>query len=384
MVTPAQKEICSILSKNLFASDCVAAAGSDIAGQVLSEASAQAVLPLVAGEFSSCSAAAKAQIRAVIAKNMHIIYEHTELHELLTANRIPYVILKGSASASYYPNPILRTMGDVDFLVNPDDFSRAQELLESIGFVPENDYGAIHQAFRREGSVWELHRSVNGIPEGETGNLLRSYLADIMDTAAERRTEYGSIRVPDSFHHGLILLLHTASHLTGEGIGLRHLCDWAVFVNSMDDAAFSALFQEKLRACGLWQFARVLTQLSTRFLGLPEKAWAGSCSDALLAALMEDIFTGGNFGQKDADRSGQIKYISNRGEGTVDGKNTVFQLWNTIGKKAASEQISRLAVIRHYLALVASGKRKADSLRTLSAAAQRKRIYAELALFIRD
>ena len=41
--------------------------------------------------------------------------EHGELHEWMTANDVPYVAIKGLASARYYPEPNLRLMDDVDF-----------------------------------------------------------------------------------------------------------------------------------------------------------------------------------------------------------------------------------------------------------------------------
>jgi hypothetical protein len=40
-----------------------------------------------------------------IASNMRVNYEHSELHSLMSQAGIPYVILKGVASASYYPEP---------------------------------------------------------------------------------------------------------------------------------------------------------------------------------------------------------------------------------------------------------------------------------------
>lgn len=97
--------------------------------------------------------------------------------------------------------------------------------------------------------------------------------------------------------------------------------------------------------------------------------------------LMEDIFSGGNFGQKDADCPGQIKYISNRGERTVDSKSPILQLWNTIGKKAEAEQKSRITVLTEYAGMLLKGTRKMDSRKTLSDAKQRKRLYVQLRLY---
>lgn len=49
--------------------------------------------------------------------NLRVSWEHNELDRLMKSAKIPYVILKGCASALYYPRPAERVMGDVDFLV---------------------------------------------------------------------------------------------------------------------------------------------------------------------------------------------------------------------------------------------------------------------------
>lgn len=381
MITPIQNQILTILSGTLFASGVSADVRcGDIAeiDRLLEEASAQAVLPLLAGAFKGVPAAKK-QMNAVLTRNMNIIYEHTELHELLSQNNILYVVLKGCASASYYDDPVLRIMGDVDFLVNPQDVARAGALLESIGFerAAEDDDAGIHIAYHREASVWELHRSINGIPSGMCGDFVKFYLSDIIDTSVDCETSCGTIRIPDSFHHCLILLLHTASHLTSEGIGLRHLCDWAVFANKVNVEQWKT----ELQNCGLWDFARILTLVSMKYLGLLGQPWAGITNEALLEGLISDILEGGNFGQKDSDRPGQIKYINNRGERTVDRKNAIVQLWDTIGKKAKAERKPRVGVVVSYLKMVANGKRKLDNGKTVAAANQRKKLYADLHLY---
>lgn len=93
--------------------------------------------------------------------------EHGELHELMTANNMPYVAMKGLASAMYYPEPNLRSMGDVDFLVYPEDLKKAGKLLESARFTIDHgeEEESKHIAYHRPPmSVWEMHRNVNGMP----------------------------------------------------------------------------------------------------------------------------------------------------------------------------------------------------------------------------
>jgi hypothetical protein len=127
--------------------------------------------------------------------NLRVDYEYTEMHSILAEAGIPYVSLKGVASASYYPEPELRMMGDVDFLVRREDVARTGRLLESSGFERESGQDGrdgktdgIHTGYHRTAadganiSSWELHWSVNGIPDGEAPEeLLGAMICDIFD-----------------------------------------------------------------------------------------------------------------------------------------------------------------------------------------------------------
>jgi hypothetical protein len=136
----------------------------------------------------------------VVASNMRINYEHTELDSMMKTAGIPYVILKGAASANYYPEPNLRTMGDVDFLVYKADFNRVCLLMESAGFNRLEETDA-HIAYKRStGGVWEAHWQMSGIPQGGAGCIVHNALDNMIETGCE--SENGVL--PDDLHHGWI------------------------------------------------------------------------------------------------------------------------------------------------------------------------------------
>ena len=384
------------------------------AGQLMplvDESKAQAVYPLAfstldsqlqekltAEQYADCS---EEFFRYAIAGTQNFA-EHSELHELMTANKMPYVAIKGLASARYYPEPNLRSMGDVDFLVAKENVSQAGKLLESIGFAVdhgEEDDG-IHIAYTRPPmSIWELHHSVNGIPNNEIGELIREEMDKAIPTAEVTEVDGSICRLPDKLHHGLIILLHTASHLTSEGVGLRHLCDWVVFASTLSDAEFREIFEKKLKCFGLWRFAQALTLLGIRYLGASKRVWAleaiegHKLDDSTLEGLMNDILSGGNFGTKDMNRYREIKYISDRSDGTV-GKSGILRQgfktmndkvrrdYKTLGKHKALLPVGYLAEGGKYIGMLLTGKRKSSNTKQMfKEAAERKRIYSALNLF---
>lgn len=334
----------------------------------------------------------------IIAKNIRVEYAHNEVHSVLSKNNISYVVLKGVASASYYKEPILRMMGDVDVLVRPEDIAQVDKLLKSIGFVTSDDINGddMHIGYKRkDGISCELHRRIGWAPDNNVGNVINTYLNDIFENSVEYKTSNGSCIVPNKFHHGFILLLHTATHLTHEGVGLRHLCDWAVFVNSFSNEQFVSLFEKPLKETGLWRFAQLLTLCCIKYLGCDKKEWTGEADDSLLEGIITDILNGGNFGVKDADRYSQIKYISDRKEGSVSKKSTASQLLFSINQKTKKEfkfvnkskfllPVGWVCTISKYFYMVIMGKRQLDSLATIKGAKQRKTIYDEFQLFEND
>ena len=322
---------------------------------------------------------------------------HTEVGELMDKYGIPYCIMKGVASASYYPEPSLRTMGDVDLIVNQEDVEKARSAIESIGYsTDEMDFKGKHIGYKREPlDILELHRSVNGVPNGKIGELISQDIQQLYKNTVEL-DDFARCRIPNQYYHGLIMLLHMISHMTSEGIGLRHLCDWAVFVNSISNNEFIILFSEKLNSFGLWRFAQIMTATSEKYLGIEHKEWIESAEldDDLLEDVITDILNGGNFGKKDLNRYREIKYISNRNERTVDSKSVLLQAFDAVNKKACDDfrfigkhrlllPIGWLAEGGKYFGLLVTGKRKSKGTsKMLKEAAKRKNIYSTMELFV--
>lgn len=325
-----------------------------------------------------------------LAQNINISMAHCSLHSLLTENGIPYVILKGCASAFYYPQPTSRAMGDVDFLVAREDVLRVGQVLLENGFRKTEEETGYHQAFRKDGVSYELHFEVNGIPEGEVGNIIKTHLEDTVKTGRPADIRFGKIMLPDDFHHGLIILLHNARHMVSSGLGLRHLCDWAVFVNRIPD--FPALFEVPLRKMGLWIYACQMTALCCRYLGLPGQDWCGTWKDDLMDAMIEDIVGAGNFGRKREDGR-DSKLIGNVSSGGVSRRSMLGQLfrymsedtkkhWPAARKCKLLLPIGWICYAGRYLVRMARGERKMINVRVLVGNARnRKSLYSQLKLF---
>ncbi|MBQ6885878.1 MAG: nucleotidyltransferase family protein [Clostridia bacterium] len=393
-----QTILLDLCAKSLFDKDVTIPDELDCS-ELIEESKTQTVFPCCYSLIKDkCDDAHGKTFSQIIAKNIRVEYAHNEVHRVLSENNIPYVILKGVASASYYKEPMLRMMGDVDVLVRPNDIAKADKLLNSIGFITTDDIDSddMHIGYKRkDGVACELHRKIGWAPNNSIGDIIKEYFNDIYDKSQEYKTSNGGCIVPCKFHHGLILLLHTATHITHEGVGLRHLCDWAVFANSFSNEEFINTFEKPLKEMGLWRFAQLLTLCCVQHLGCDEKAWAGQADDDLIDGIVSDILNGGNFGNKDTDRYNQIKYISDRKDGTTAKKNPILQLFDSINEKTKKEfkfvnksklflPLGWLFTVVRYIYMVIVGKRTLDGVSTVSEAKKRKDIYNAFKLYEND
>lgn len=245
-------------------------------------------------------------------QNEQLLHEQAAVLEALDG--MSYVILKGSSSAMYYPRPELRCAGDIDLLLAPNDLDRAEAILIDRGYQPPNEDHPFHRCMHRGPFVVELHFEPPGIPSGDPGTALRTYFQPALAQAMQRN----GLPILSDAHQAVLLILHKLEHITSSGLGLRQLCDWAVFVHErMSDALWRKL-EPSLSRFGLLYFTQVITRICVDFLSLPEEKapWCMTASPELCRALLEDLLRTGNFGSKE-QRYGQRLFTSGQTEGRL-------------------------------------------------------------------
>lgn len=314
----------------------------------------------------------------IIAQNMTIFYEHGELHSAMEEIECPYVTLKGCGSAYYYPDPVKRMMGDVDFLVDPIDLQKASEKVVQCGFrqIYKTDQ-KFHEEFKRDNTEWELHYKITEYPEGEKGVIIERYVSDIIETDRCVEMSGFEFNIPDDFHHCVVMLLHVARHLiSGRGIGLRHLCDWAVFVENVDISAFG----DQLREMGLWVFACSLSAVSHKYLGSREYQWLMNVDDDVLHSLIMEFVSHGNFGQKESNNTTQnlIINFSNPFKAWVSRTKRRFPFTK---KYVFLMPIGMIMCAARFLYLRISGKSRWVTIEDVKTAEERRDVYTKLALY---
>lgn len=252
---------------------------------------------------------------ANLKNNIRVINEQEFLINLLNDNNIPYVILKGSSSACYYPDSKIRSLGDVDFIVDSSYLDKTKELILGAGYELDDNTSPVHLEFSRNKVRIELHKTISGIPNNKYGAAFSKEIPNFTENSV---LEYGYFR-PCDFHHAIVIFLHTLHHLLNNGIGIRHLCDWACFVNrTKQDAFWEERFIPLLKKTGTFKFMCGLTATAAQLLGIEMPTWCVSVPENMVDTLIYEIVSSGNFGRK---KSKQYSLIMTRMD---SGKSSVF------------------------------------------------------------
>lgn len=223
-----------------------------------------------------------------------------EILDLLEMHQIPCAVLKGTSVAYLYPHPELRTIGDIDVLVDERKRDEACSILKEQGFVPA--HSAEKHLCLQKGAVWvEMHRMVSVFPESEKGRFSKQFMLEALRHTQTAEIQGVCFPMLSGAYQIIALLAHMEQHLATSGIGLRQVCDWAVTVDALRDC-FDGETLALLERCGLLQFAKIMTRLCEKYLGLPPCAWSAEAPDALVDAMLADILVGGNFQAQAAER----------------------------------------------------------------------------------
>ena len=324
-------------------------------------------------------------------RNIRASYTQQELTDVMEKGGCPYVILKGEAAASYYPVPEKRQLGDVDFITPSDCIEKTAALLQECGFTYFTNISDHHHCLVRNKERLEMHTQLAGMPEGQPGEAIEKYLETLY--ADRRYVDRGesNFYAPAHAHHGLILILHMQHHMISGGFGLRHLMDWACYINQTADADFwQTQLLPLLRQIGLHYYTAVITKMAAMYLHSACPEWAQTADEQVCRELMEDLLAAGNFGRKDQQRMRAGNMLPEYGQ-EKGKKGKLAMLFHTLRqssvrlKPALEHKPVRLFFymsyrVLRYMLLFLSGKR-ANLLKSADYADERRSIYDRLHMF---
>ena len=224
----------------------------------------------------------------------NIRYKHQQAN--LPIN-VPYVVLKGTSAAQYYPYPDYRTMGDIDIMTSRENYNDACDELVKNGYKDitgnhTREFGR-HRCFEKSGIIVEVHAFFALLNDPSKAEWMDNTIIESINP---------SHVLPD-MQNGLVLLEHVNQHME-EGIGLRQIIDWMMFVDKClkTDESWK-IFQKMAIKIGLETLALTTTRMCEIYFGLYPHTWCQKVDVSICEQLMDYIFSCGNFGIKHKDES---------------------------------------------------------------------------------
>ena len=211
-------------------------------------------------------------------------------------------ILKGQGNALLYPDPYMRTSGDIDIYLN----GGRNRLMQYINKVCPNQVMRYHHVdFPVMKTAIEVHFTPSYMFFPAHNRRMQKWFKEVMDLQCSNVVTlpdgYGEITVPTMNFNVIYILSHLYRHVFTEGIGLRQLIDYYFVLVKSEERRVKNLtaLQRELKYLGLWKFAKAVMYVLHETLGLPEEKMIVPIDVNEGRFLLTEIMQGGNFGQYD-------------------------------------------------------------------------------------
>ena len=214
----------------------------------------------------------------------------SELVEKWAEQGISTLCLKGLAFSTYYPVPNHRECGDFDCYLY-DDYAKGNAIAKKLGAKVDDGWYK-HSEIIYHKVMIENHRFIVAVRNGKKTKQLHNCLDNIARNEARKAIFDTKIEMPSAMFNALFMMHHSLTHFLAEGIRLRHILDWALFLekeqDNLDWERFYALCEEfDMRA-----FVDCSTAVAVEVLGIkltnPKIVTESPYTEQVLTSIIND------------------------------------------------------------------------------------------------
>ena len=254
----------------------------------------------------------KSSLRSVCLNTIALFARRAALADVfsqtLSRNGIDHIIMKGFVLREYYPVPELRTFGDIDIVIRPEDRKKSDELLRSLGYHPETDWEPVF-SYTKDVEYYEIHSEIMEVNVSEKADY-RGYFRDpwrYAEAAGDHRYQF-----KPEFHF-LYLLTHIAKHVTGSGAGVRMYLDVAAFLSRFGTSLDWDWIRQELEKLRFAEFANIVLHMVQEAFGVESPIPLQAVEEETTRAFLEFTMAGGVFGR--AERDSGTESLKNQSRG---------------------------------------------------------------------
>lgn len=215
------------------------------------------------------------EVQAIEQRNKDMNAFVAELFGQLREAGIDAVLVKGQGIAQCYERPLWRTPGDVDLLLNEENYKKGKAYLKEISKIEPEEY-SINKEYITSVGGWclELHGSLQSGLSASVNREVDEIQREICDKKYVRYLEMGgtAVPIPEENNDVLVIFTHYIKHFYKGGLGMRQICDWCRLLWMYRSTIDVVLLEKRLRAMGLMTEWKAFAAYAVRYLGLPAEA----------------------------------------------------------------------------------------------------------------
>lgn len=214
-----------------------------------------------------------------------------QLASIYRQEGIRMMILKGIGLSLLYPHPSHRPCSDIDIYLFGEQ-ERGDEVVRQRLSLNVDESHHHHTIFHLNGIMVENHYDFVESHSRKSKKTIEQYLKRFAETepAIEETLEGETIYIPSPNLNALFLALHSGSHFAAENISIRHLTDWALFLDRYGDSVDWRTIYEIADKCGFTVYLDCLNSMCTDYIGLnPSKCPRRSENRELVERAWQDV-----------------------------------------------------------------------------------------------
>lgn len=247
-----------------------------------------------------------AQLRYIQADNLQANESAQKAVSYFYSKGLKGVVLKGQGIGSLYPDPSLRSPGDVDYWVLEMPSENLIQKVLSLAIERKAKKIKPYYHHCRFGSIGGVDVEVHWRPSWFycpwlNNRFMRFCEAMIPEIEAALSEPLSELPTPTLSFNRVYILVHLYRHLFLEGIGFRQLIDYYMVLKAevcTETEKERTMWQ--LKRLGMERFASAVMYLLHDVLGLPEEYLLCPRNERDGLFLLEEMMRSGNMGHHDA------------------------------------------------------------------------------------
>ncbi|HOP99329.1 MAG TPA: nucleotidyltransferase family protein [Acetivibrio clariflavus] len=217
--------------------------------------------------------------------------EYSKVVELLNREKIRHIFFKGVIVREYYPVKQVRTQGDIDFLIYPEDRKKVEKIFTDLGY--RNFSTKWHDKYKKGKIVFEGHDNLINHEINSKVDYF-AYFANAWEYAKPKDNTY--TYELEMNYHLVFLITHIAKHFYDRGAGVRLILDIAAILNKYGEELDFQIIWKHLENIKLDLFAKHIFALCERWFGVNVPGLSFEMDESTYSAMSRYILEGGTFG----------------------------------------------------------------------------------------